>query len=146
MIRVVVDANVFVSGPLRPEGAPGRILRMALSEPSPLKILLSRPIVQEVRRALGYSKVQKYLRRRVDPQSWFDDFELVAEVVTEDVAIQADCRDRDDAMYLWTAAAGHAEFVISGDGDLQALTKYRGIPILSPSAFLVEIQHRCGRR
>ncbi len=46
------------------------------------------------------------------------------------------CRDPKDNMYLEVAVEGQADFVITGDSDLLILHPFRGIPIITPSAFL----------
>ena len=45
------------------------------------------------------------------------------------------CRDPDDDKLLETALLGEADFLITGDGDLLAMSLFRRMPILSPSAF-----------
>lgn len=46
------------------------------------------------------------------------------------------CRDPDDDMVLATALAGRADVIVSGDADLLDLHPFRGIPVLTPAAFL----------
>lgn len=45
------------------------------------------------------------------------------------------CRDPDDDLVLATVVEAEADCLITGDGDLQVLESYEGVPILSPSAF-----------
>ncbi|MBI5559932.1 MAG: putative toxin-antitoxin system toxin component, PIN family [Deltaproteobacteria bacterium] len=45
------------------------------------------------------------------------------------------CRDPDDDNVLSAALAVEADCIISGDGDLLTLQKFRGIRIISPSGF-----------
>lgn len=46
------------------------------------------------------------------------------------------CRDPSDDRMLELAVAGGAAAIIAGDQDLLTLSPFRGIPILSPRAFL----------
>lgn len=46
------------------------------------------------------------------------------------------CRDPDDDMFLSLAVATNASCIVTGDGALQELHPFRGIPILSPADFL----------
>jgi predicted nucleic acid-binding protein len=46
------------------------------------------------------------------------------------------CRDPKDNMILELAVSGQANTIVSGDNDLLTLNPFRGIPILSPTAFL----------
>jgi uncharacterized protein len=41
-----------------------------------------------------------------------------------------------DDKFLEIAVNGHADVIVSGDGDLLDLDPFRGIPIITPSAFL----------
>lgn len=45
-------------------------------------------------------------------------------------------RDSDDDKFLELALSGNADVIVSGDDDLLVLHPFRGIPILSPDAFL----------
>jgi predicted nucleic acid-binding protein len=52
------------------------------------------------------------------------------------------CRDKHDDIVLATALAGKADFIVTGDDDLLALKKFRGIRILSPRNFLEFLDRR----
>lgn len=58
-----------------------------------------------------------------------------AEVVDVTDGIRA-CRDPKDDKFLDAAVSGQADFLVSGDADLLVLHPFRGIPILTPAAFL----------
>jgi uncharacterized protein len=45
------------------------------------------------------------------------------------------CRDQNDLHILGLAAAGEAEYLITGDNDLLVLKKFRGCRIMSPREF-----------
>lgn len=55
-----------------------------------------------------------------------------AEVVVPADVPSAACRDRDDLPVLGTAAAAHADLLVTGDRDLLELKHYAGVPIVSP--------------
>jgi putative PIN family toxin of toxin-antitoxin system len=46
------------------------------------------------------------------------------------------CRDHDDDKFLDVAVNGRADMLVSGDADLLALNPFRGVPILTPAAYL----------
>jgi uncharacterized protein len=46
------------------------------------------------------------------------------------------CRDPTDDKFLELAVNGHADPIVSGDGDLLALNLFRDIPIVTPAAFV----------
>ena len=58
-----------------------------------------------------------------------------AEDVVVTVSVR-ECRDPADDKILELAVSGNATHVISGDGDLLALSPFRGILILTPADFL----------
>lgn len=135
MLRVVLDANVYVSAIIRPEGPPGRVVERFLRD-SAFAIVLSPAIVEETLRALAYPKVRKYIRRTVDPELWFEDIVLLAELVAGDYATSGASTDPDDDKYLAAALEGRATLVVTGEPDLLALGEYEGIRIVSPRVFL----------
>ncbi len=58
-----------------------------------------------------------------------------AELVTITQRIAA-CRDPTDDKFLELAVNGHADLIVSGDGDLLALNPFRQIPIVTPAIFV----------
>jgi uncharacterized protein len=135
VIRAVLDANVYVSAAVRPEGTPGQILdrffRGGLFE-----IVVSQAIVEEVLRALGYPKVRKYIRPGLDPELWFEDIVVLSHLVVGDPEFEGASKDPDDDKYIAAAIEGRAGFVVAGDSDLLNLKEYDGIRIVSPRVFL----------
>ncbi len=47
-----------------------------------------------------------------------------------------DCRNEADSRYLDPALAARATAIVSGDRDRLILHPWRGIPVLSPGAFI----------
>jgi len=47
-----------------------------------------------------------------------------------------DCRDPKDNKFLEVAVNGEADVMVTGDEDLLVLNPYRGIRIVSPSAYV----------
>ena len=135
MLRAVLDANVYVSAAVHPEGPPGRIIERFLREAA-FEIVVSPAIVDEVLRALAYPKVRKYIPRASDPDLWFRDIVVLAQFVAGEYEIAGVSGDPDDDKYIAAAVEGLAEFIVTGDTDLLALTEYEGIHIISPRAFL----------
>lgn len=58
MLRAVLDANVYVSALVRPEGPPGQIIERFLRSAA-FEIVLSPAIVEEVLEALAYPKARR---------------------------------------------------------------------------------------
>jgi putative PIN family toxin of toxin-antitoxin system len=136
VLRAVLDANVYVSAFIRPEGPPGQIVERLLREPPSFEVVLSGEIIEEVVRALSYPKVRKYSRTDVEPDLWFEDIVVVAQLTTGDYKVSAVSADPDDDKYLAAAIEGRATFVVSGDPDLLAVKEHEGVRIVTPRAFL----------
>jgi predicted nucleic acid-binding protein len=46
------------------------------------------------------------------------------------------CRDPKDDKFLELAVNGRADAIVTGDDDLLVLNPFRGIPIITPAAFV----------
>lgn len=132
-LRVVLDANVYVSAVLRPDGPPGQLLEGFLR--GEFEIVLSTTVADEVRRALGYRKVRKVVLPGVDLEEWFWSVVVLADLV-EDRLPPRVCEDSDDDKYLAAAIEGNASFIVTGDKRFVALKEYEGVRIITPRAFL----------
>lgn len=134
MLRAVLDANVYVSAFVRPEGPPGQIVERLLLHQA-FELVLSADIMDEVLHALAYPKVRKSARTKVEPDLWFEDIVMLAEFVA-DHRIESVSQDADDDKYIAAAIEGRATFVVSGDPDLLEVREYAGVRIVNPRAFL----------
>jgi putative PIN family toxin of toxin-antitoxin system len=130
---VVFDASTLVSAALKADSIPERALLRAVSEPN--QLLLSREIEAEYLEVLFRPKFDRYvsLERR---QRILDIVVVAAERIEFPAAVR-ECRDPKDDKYLALAAAGRADVIVSSDvHDLLSMHPWRGISILSPSAFV----------
>lgn len=134
MLRVVLDANVYVSALIRPQGPPGQIIKRFLEDS--FEIVLSLAIVEETIRAFGYPKVRKYIHAGVDPELWLEDVILLAQLVAGDDELVGVSVDADDDKYVAAAVEGRATLIVTGDPDLLTVKEYRGIRIVTPRVFL----------
>jgi putative PIN family toxin of toxin-antitoxin system len=135
LLRAVLDANVYVSAALRPEGPPGRIIERFLRG-SDFEIVLAPGIVDEALRALSYPKVRRLMRRGSDPLLWFEDIIVLADLVAGARIVSGVCVDGDDDKYLAAALEGRASCIVTGDRHLLVLDEYQGVRIVSPRTFL----------
>src|SRR5713226_2770060 len=99
MRRAVLDANVYVSAAIQPNGPPGRIVDRYLRQAA-FEIVLSRPIVDEVLRALAYPKVRRLIRADVRAELWFEDIVVLADLVAGETSTVGVCEDPDDDKYI----------------------------------------------
>ncbi len=130
-MRAVLDTNVLVSAALFRASVPARALLTVYRSGA---FLTSRGTVAELHQVLR--------RPRFDRLADIEQrMEFVAEVVllSEDVEIAervVACRDPDDDKFFEVAVNGHATHLVTGDQDLLVLYPFRGVPILTPAAFL----------
>ena len=140
MIRTVLDANVFASALINPAGTPGRIVA-ALLENRAFDLLISPPILEELRRILAYPRVRHRIRLSdAELERWLRLLPLRAIVVGVTTTESIVAADPDDDPYLLTAREGLADHVVSGDHHLLDLRLFEGIRILSPRQFLDSLQ------
>jgi hypothetical protein len=135
-LRVVLDANVIISALIRPDSAPGRILR-AVVEGEAVRMVASDPLLEELRSAIEYPRLQRYLKMsKQDKKELSILLEQIADPVNiGDYRTSGICRDPKDEPYLHTALAGRADYIVSGDGDLLNLKAIEHIPIILPADF-----------
>ena len=135
MLRAVLDANVYVSAYIRPEGPPGQIIERFLRDAA-FEIILSAEIVDEVLQALAYPKLRKAVRGKVDSELWFEDILVLAHLITGNFKTTGVSEDPDDDKYIAAAIEGRAAFVVSGDTDLLNVVEYQGGRMISPRGLL----------
>lgn len=135
MLRAVLDANVYVSAAVRPEGPPGRIIDRFLRG-SVFEVVLSPAVVEEVLRALAYPKVRRFIRGDVEPELWFEDIVVLADLVASERTPPGVCEDPDDDKYIAAVLEGRAGVIVTGDRGLLALKEHQGIRVVTPRQFL----------
>ncbi|MGE3692785.1 MAG: putative toxin-antitoxin system toxin component, PIN family [Novosphingobium sp.] len=128
-LRVVLDTNVLVSGLVYPASIPGRILGAWRARS--LGIVLSRYIIDEMVRVLprlSHNKRSEAEVRDLAESLWF-----LWDVIVPEEAHEPDLRDAKDQAVLATLTTSGADYLITGDKDLLALSgKY---PVVSPAEF-----------
>lgn len=136
-MRIVLDSNVIVSAFIKPESIPGIILKEILNNNSHT-LLLSKGIVDELRRILTYPKIRKYIAFLDDQiDFWVTSLELIAHnVCPRFTYAPIVLEDPNDDIYIITAIEGNAECIVSGDNHLLRLNPYEGISIFTPLDFL----------
>lgn len=135
MLRVVLDANVVVSGWLQALGPSARVLDAANA--GRIRIVVSPAIVAEYRRSLAYPKIRR--RLRVPPavvEAWIDALVLFADSVPGERPVRVVAADPDDDRYVAAALEGGAGLLVTGDHHLLDLEEVQGVRILGPRAFL----------
>jgi putative PIN family toxin of toxin-antitoxin system len=140
VIRAVLDANVFVSALIRPEGPPGQIL-VELLERESFRLILSIGIVDEVRRTLADPRVTRYVRLTSrEIEAWLASLQSVAELVEGRRSVRVVASDPDDDKYFVAAVEGDADVVVSGDKHVLEVKEFERIRVLTPRAFLDKLR------
>jgi uncharacterized protein len=132
-MSIVVDTNVFISAALKEKSLPGTAVHLVAES----GLLLKSTITE---RELFVTLARPRLASLIPPRfrNWLSELLAVAELVTITERITA-CRDPKDDKFLELAVSGHANLIVSGDADLLALNPFRGIPIVSPAAFVQRV-------
>ena len=142
--RAVVDTNVWVSGYLRPQGPPGRVLQ-AVREGR--VIAVATPALAE--EIAGVLQRPRLRRLGVGPGSAEEALWLLGPLSGEEAA-GFPLRDPTDEPVLASALAGGASVVVTGDADLLedrdllALLAERGVAVERPADFLRRLSRRGG--
>ena len=136
--RVVVDTNVLISSALSLRGSPRAVIDAVRSENGVL--LFSDETFVEIQTRLRRPKFDRYVDREAR-----EIYLAQLEAVSEWVAIagaKLGCRDPDDDKLLETTLMGNADCLVTGDGDLLAMSPFDGIPVLTPADFLERLTGR----
>ena len=140
MLRVVLDANQFVSNVLVRQGLPAQVLDAWRRREF---LLITSPfIIAEIRSTLSYPRI-----RRKYPLT-DDDVERLVTLLEQDALVVPDeldvtgaiPADSTDDMVLACAVEGQADLIVSGDHHLLSLGEYQGIPIVTAREFLERLQ------
>jgi putative PIN family toxin of toxin-antitoxin system len=123
-VRIVLDTNVIVAA-FAARGLCGEVFEVCVSGHT---LVISEYILAEVNSALA-KKVKLPKKIIHDITEYLRD---VAEIVEPDHVDNSVCRDKHDLPVIGTATKGNADFIITGDADLLALKRYRGINIMIP--------------
>jgi putative PIN family toxin of toxin-antitoxin system len=129
--RFVFDTNAIVSALLIKKSVARRAFDKAREAGD---ILLSFEAIEELYDVLGRHAFDRYIDEE-------DRLQFLTILVKESTLVEikeriSECRDPTDDKFLELAVNGKADFIVSGDGDLQVLNPFRKIKIVSPRAFL----------
>jgi putative PIN family toxin of toxin-antitoxin system len=143
MRLVVIDTNVWVSAFLNRKGFPARIKDAWVN--GEFEVVLSSSLLQEISEVLHRPRIKDKYGLVEDEINQFIELLLRRAVL---VAIGGQlklCRDERDNMFLETAIAAGAEYLISrdddlkGDSDLIAQMRAHGVEVITVSHFLREL-------
>ena len=135
MLKVVLDANIFISAALKPQSSLATIFE--LIKQGKIKLILSGDILSEIRAVLLYPKIKKRHRRSSKEIAKFLKETVRVSLFTPGkVKVEEIKEDPEDNKYLSAAVEMKADFIVSGDRHLRDLRIFEGTRILDPSTFL----------
>jgi putative PIN family toxin of toxin-antitoxin system len=136
LIRAVLDTNVLapgLAGFANPASTSGALLRAWRSDQ--FELVTSEPILDELARTLS----RPYFRRRLSTEQVGAVLALLRSYASV-TSITADVRGvathPEDDRILATAVSGKADYLVTGDAQIQKLTSYEGVEIVSPASFI----------
>ena len=132
MLKVIVDANVWIAALLNP-GKP-REIQQKLKE-NRYQLFFAEPLLTELKEVTS----RPQFHQKIQPQKRDRLVKLIkdkATVIQLPSAFPMISRDSNDDMYLICAKIAKVDFIVSGDTDLLSLGEYEGIKIITPAKFL----------
>lgn len=135
MQRVVLDTNVIVSGTLSQHGPPARILD-AWRE-GRFSLVTSKAILDEIKRVLNDQHLRKAYPHLTNAHigKLINLLNAQGILVPGIIVLDVVEGDADDNKFIEAAVEGNAQLIVSGDTHLTTVRKYRGIRIVTPTAF-----------
>lgn len=128
-LRVVLDTNVLVSGLAYPNSIPGQIV--SSWRHGGLEVVLSRYILDETARVLP--RLSRIRLNASEIRDLVDSLVFLADIVEPTEDPEGNLRDTADLPVLGTLRASRADYLITGDKDLLALSE--SYSIVTPAAF-----------
>lgn len=129
-ISIVLDTNVLLSGVAYPNSVPGKLI--AAWKNGGVDVILSHYILDELQRVLPRLNHRLGWSQQ-DTQDFIDSLAFLADIVELLSAKEQKLRDEADQPVLGTLLASKANYLVTGDKDLLAISNI--YPILSPAQF-----------
>lgn len=131
-MRVVADANIFVSAALgRSPASPSvRIVDAALD--GRIELVMSPALLEEIADVLSRPRIRRRLSAE-DAHLFLADVAAQAVMLADPADPPSVCRDPEDDYLVALADAAGADVLVSGDDDLLAVEPSRaGVEVLTP--------------
>jgi putative PIN family toxin of toxin-antitoxin system len=124
MVRVVIDANVLVSA-LIDDGKPRKLVLELLDKHT---VILSRQMLAELADVISRDK---FNITGSQADRFVSNLVKMSNIVPDNSLFNVLKEDPDDDVVLNTAYCGRAEFIVSGDRHLLALSQFKKTKIIS---------------
>lgn len=134
-MKAVLDVGQFVSATIRADGHPAQVMRAWRN--GEFDLYLSIPLLEDLRRVLGY----RHIRKR---HGWTDEqieifiiaLGIAAHLTEGELEVSVVEEDPTDDKILACAEEGQVDYIVASDEHLTKIGKYKGIPIVPPRQFL----------
>lgn len=142
-MKALLDTNLLITYLLAPdkEGTIQAIIEAAFEDKYIL--LMPEEVISELKRKLT---TKKYLLKHIHSQiaeNFISSLSTIACEIPQIIeTIPAVGRDLKDDYLLAYAVVGEADYLVSGDEDLQILKEIQGVKIVSPIEFLEILKKR----
>ncbi len=132
-MRVVIDANVWVSAAIR-TGPAHRIVQRWLTGAGDFEVIICHTLIAEVADVLtARPRMRKWIPLEV-AERYVATIQVLADVVEDPAVIGTTTRDVDDDYLVALAREHGADFIVTGDNDLLDWAEQRP-PVITPAAF-----------
>jgi len=131
VIRVVVDANVFVSAVI--SRGPSHRIVAAIFMSQGVSAVVCPALLAEVSSVLNRPRLQKRLSSG-RAQEFMDDLVTLVDMVTDPVDVRPMTRDPKDDYLVALATEHGVDFIVTGDKDLLEWEE-QSPPVVAPAAF-----------
>jgi hypothetical protein len=132
-VKVVLDTNVLVSIIFKKRLAKEF---SKLSGRGVIKFYTSKEILRELARVLSYPKIERVLEKSlVEKKEILESLVMELEVVEPKKRVKLMKEDPADNKILECALEIKADYIVSGNGHLLKLGKFKNAKILSPTKF-----------
>ena len=135
MIRIVLDANIIVSGFPAESGPLAQIIRLWAEEQ--FVVMASQHIINEVETAWQKPYWQRRLPKHRIERALYTLQRRSKRVQIGDTAPKVASHRQDD-LVIATAVKGGADYLVTGDKELRAVGQHEGVKIRTPQEFLEE--------
>ena len=131
-MRVILDTNILLSGLLSPLGAPAKLLDAW--ERKTFTLVACDALITEFREVAGRPFFRARLRASAAEllAAGLRDFSLFCPNLLSDPVAP----DPKDSYLLALAEAGEAEFLVTGDKQLQSMKHHKSTRIVTPGAMI----------
>jgi putative PIN family toxin of toxin-antitoxin system len=137
--RLVLDASVVIAAALTPNRRSASCLVTAAVCSGRIELVVSPPVVAEYRRTIAEHAASARIN---EPAAFLEDLIAAAEPVTPE-PVEAVRHDPTDDVYLGTALAGRADYLVTFDrAHLLVLDPFRGVRIVLPGTVLALLRGR----